>query len=48
MDRLQAHAEYLEGLSPRYRPFAQRIRSLAAEFDDRQIQDLVQEYLFYK
>jgi CheY-like chemotaxis protein len=46
MDRLQAHAAYLEGLSPRYRPFAERVRRLAEQFDDRQIQELVEQYLF--
>jgi signal transduction histidine kinase/DNA-binding NarL/FixJ family response regulator len=46
MDGLQAHATYVEGLSPRYRSFAQRLRRLAEQFDDRQIQELVKQYLF--
>lgn len=45
MGRLREHAQYLENLAVDYRPFAQAVRRLADEFDDEQIQKLVQQFL---
>lgn len=45
MGRLQQQALRLEELSEEYGPFARRIYQLAASFDDKEIQNLVEHYL---
>jgi signal transduction histidine kinase/ligand-binding sensor domain-containing protein/DNA-binding NarL/FixJ family response regulator len=45
MAGVQQHALRLERISPRYRPFAERVRRLAEAFDDEQIQELARRHL---
>ena len=45
MDALQEQARTLEELSDRYRPFADKLYSLAEELEDEQIVALLEQYL---
>jgi CheY-like chemotaxis protein len=45
MRRIREQADHLEELDERYIPFARRLREFARRFDDKQIIELVQQYM---
>jgi CheY-like chemotaxis protein len=45
MRNIRKHADYLQTLDERYRPFAEKLRQLAAEFQSEAIVNFVEKYL---
>ena len=48
MDDIQEYAAHLELLDQKYRPFANKLRELAKDFEDEQILRLVAQYRLKK
>ncbi len=45
MQKLRDRAVYLEGLDKKYKPFARKIQELAKEFRDKELIDLIEQYM---